>query len=682
MNINTYDYLYNGYIDIKNNNDFDLYDKGFIINIDYNNFNFKFAKEDGSDIVFCRYSNGNDVLDTFVIYYDNVSEKSSFAIRVPYIKTNDVCRVYVFWGSDNIVTPGTDVFDFFYKFTTDQAAIDSGLWEIYRCNDSAVGLSVGYSGYARLLDEILKETKDWMVITGITSFREVITYTTRRFIIQFSGEANSLYIALYNNNDKAYGIEHDIRYSGTKTLYKNIEDLWLKDYYSYNIRIYYKEKTDRVYIDFDEYDNNGIFVRSSDTYSTERSVNGETKLSNFYYDSDYGPYGLNYTLIIKDYEYLDNCNIDISNLYTEYELVRPQNIDFSEYGDDITSMSFKHSSDVTSKAILLSNDYYGSIDNVFLTDSLDVVGCYAEIDFGVGSVDYINGSIRHFDNGHNGFYNAGKMSVDEGINDISFWSSTMEFPWAGVMFGDQKNVSYILLEPYDINSCVKDYTLYGTNKYPFFNNYLTTICSGTLSQSDVIQEIRFNNGGYYKSYRLSVDSTYGSSVKINRWRMYNSVVDSKKRVVSQIRLKPIDFSSLESTFPKRIKLEASDNLTDWVTLMDERNTYTPYYYNNYDGWQRYSFENDTPYWVYRLNMYDNWGDTDNRIGIAAWEMVEKKTEEITYRILGGDTNNIKAISFDPFSSNLYIANEVLNVVNDYKLKKTIEVDNIDDIVLI
>ncbi|MCK4528527.1 hypothetical protein KAW18_14240, partial [candidate division WOR-3 bacterium] len=79
------------------------------------------------------------------------------------------------------------------------------------------------------------------------------------------------------------------------------------------------------------------------------------------------------------------------------------------------------------------------------------------------------------------------------------------------------------------------------------------------------------------------------------------------------------------------------------------------------------------YWHYRLACKDNWGASDGRIIIGEWEMCELAEEANIYRILGGETNDIKQIwvsdncGFEDEYGLIYVANEKLNVVQRTKL---------------
>ncbi|MCK4529512.1 hypothetical protein KAW18_19280, partial [candidate division WOR-3 bacterium] len=149
---------------------------------------------------------------------------------------------------------------------------------------------------------------------------------------------------------------------------------------------------------------------------------------------------------------------------------------------------------------------------------------------------------------------------------------------------------------------------------------------------------------------------------------------------------PADFGGLEDNYPKQISLEGSNDTLNWETVLPWTNTYTPYISHNalYGKWQRYSFTNIKGYWHYRLSCKDNWGATDGRIIIGGWEMCELVEEANIYRILGGETNNIKQIwasdscGFEDEYGLIYIANEKLNIVQGSKLVEEKDISELYD----
>jgi hypothetical protein len=162
---------------------------------------------------------------------------------------------------------------------------------------------------------------------------------------------------------------------------------------------------------------------------------------------------------------------------------------------------------------------------------------------------------------------------------------------------------------------------------------------------------------------------------VQEWQMYAYIGSDKSKYISQLRLHPADFSGLEDNYPKQISLEGSNDTLNWETVLPWTNTYTPYISHNvsYGKWQRYSFTNIKGYWHYRLSCKDNWGASDGRIIISGWEMCELAEEANIYRILGGETNNVKQIwasdncGFEDEYGLIYVANEKLNIVQSSKL---------------
>jgi len=160
------------------------------------------------------------------------------------------------------------------------------------------------------------------------------------------------------------------------------------------------------------------------------------------------------------------------------------------------------------------------------------------------------------------------------------------------------------------------------------------------------QVFYLNNRNPYRYYRLYITSTQdGSNIRLDEWVLYEGI-DVEKRIVSQLRLRPLDKDAQEIYFPKEIYVYGSMDFDGW-TLLGSFSTYTPLYDGPYGRWQRYDLGNTVGYWAYKLTFVGNWNSTADKVAIAEWEMVQKTDTIPTYSILYGDHEEINSIYADP-----------------------------------
>jgi len=210
----------------------------------------------------------------------------------------------------------------------------------------------------------------------------------------------------------------------------------------------------------------------------------------------------------------------------------------------------------------------------------------------------------------------GYVSIDFGRYDENFVSSTYTLD-----FEVPKKVGCFLMTAVSgtTSDTVKNFRFEGGNIDPKYSTEWFTLYSGTARHLDGWQAFYFVNGRSFRYYRLYVEDTYGGSVKVQEWAMYEFVenpIQLEKRVVSRVRLKPT--KDAPGYFPKRIQILGSNGLV-WTTLVPTINTYTP----NNDWWQEFVFTSTIPYWSYKIIMTDNWAETNNKISIAEWTMHEE-----------------------------------------------------------
>ena len=225
----------------------------------------------------------------------------------------------------------------------------------------------------------------------------------------------------------------------------------------------------------------------------------------------------------------------------------------------------------------------------------------------------------------------------------------------------------------------KNFTFYAdtvrpTTSYPLGKELL----SGTFDDTEDWQHIIVPNSGEERYYTLDITDTYDDeNIKIEEWQMHSATDDHTRKYIGQLRLHPCTYDEdANLQFPKEVKLQASNDMLNWTTLLDWTLTYSPYKIHkaSYGYWQRYSFENIHGFFNFRLLCRGNWGGSGGRMAIGQWGLHEREEEDYTYRILEGDTNNISQIwassdaVFD--DDETYLAIENLSIVKDNKLKRT------------
>jgi hypothetical protein len=319
------------------------------------------------------------------------------------------------------------------------------------------------------------------------------------------------------------------------------------------------------------------------------------------------------------------------------------------------------------------NSYYKDTSTVREASFIDVSGYTAQndrlycvkeikirepeniiIDFGRSLTNLVSSELDHFDNNHVNFYNASKLSDNASdINGRDYWNATTTSGvWAAVDFGstNKQIVGCFSVKAVSSNlkGMVKNYKFEGTNDDPrTIDLEWDTIHTGFFKKSPDWQSTHFVNGKKYQYYRLYVIDTYGENLSLQEWGMYSYNSSFSKKTISQLRLRPITFSSGEYYFPRNILFYGSNDMVNWTNIIPLTRAYTPFMETGeFERWHRYSFTNTTPYWCYKLEFTSNWNSEVDRIGMSEWEMVESELEEITYRVLIGTDNNISNVSAD------------------------------------
>lgn len=504
----------------------------------------------------------------------------------------------------------------------------------------------------------------WMVEEGIVGIGSPSStgYYAHRYM--FFGGENEFELRYYweGNIDRTHNFEYGgalVTYAGTN---KGLEI----GSYSQNYVGYY-EDTDFVY--------QGMLNRETspdygDTW--ERKVHRNTEIDKLrIYGEDHSTsngVAIDW-IIVREFDPNGDPEIDIDELLIPYESIRHQSLDFITYGTDITSVDFYHYSDIGGNPYLLSNNVVNSPLSIW--SSSTTVSGNLIIDFGRRSNRINDDDYIHFDNNHVEFFAAVKLSdLDEDEYDSNYWQCTESSNvWAAIEYPVAKDVSCISVRavPSKLNGMIKDYKVYGSNSDPrlTLESTWTLIAEGTFSKIEEEQTIYPSAGKFYY-YILKAENTYGDNVAVQEWAHYERHASLGKRAVAQLRLYPVVLSNQEYYFPKHIEFYGSNDGANWVQLLENTETYTPFYDGVYGRWQRYSLSNNVPYYMYKLVVVDNWYAIEDIIRIAEWEMVERTTEANNHRILFGTTNDIAQIWADPAatfdSGNIYALNDVLNTI--------------------
>jgi len=415
--------------------------------------------------------------------------------------------------------------------------------------------------------------------------------------------------------------------------------------------------------------------------SWERKVHGDTEVTDFriYGEDTSAANGVLVDWVVaREYTPESDPIVDTSDLYQEYDVVNPPALSAISYQSDITSVNFYHISDMGGDPYTMSDDNTSGIFNVFVSDVGTTLGSIT-IDFGRTRTNVVDNDYLHLDNNAVYFYNAVKLSdYDVDIHGRDYWQCTTTHGWAAIKFPAGIKISSLSLTavPGNTGRMAKNFRFLASQEDPRYGfpgyDKRVVLYEGTAAAIETPQAFHFSTGStLYNYFILDVLDTHGGNIAIQEWTMHEYTPELGKRVITQLRLRPVTFSSGEYYLPKRIELHASNDGLTWTTLLPETETYTPFIDFTYGRWGRYSFDNTNPYYLYKLICHDNWEAGTDQIKMAEWEMVERSDEADNIRILYGTTNNISNIWADPTttlrSGVIYIFNDVLNTVVDEKL---------------
>jgi len=544
-------------------------------------------------------------------------------------------------------------------------------------------LRIYTNGYIEAQGTPLSGLTNWIVEEGIyVNSGGSSDYTTHRW--RFYGTENNFGYDYYieGGNDRRSNVLNSsdwVNYTGDQ---KGLES----DSYSENFIAYY-EPTDKVH---QSMKNRNSYVDYED--SIERQVYGDTRATYFRIygrEDSNAPYTDIDWVIIREFTVTDPYSFDTSDLLVPWEQIDHQTIDYTQYDSDLTSINYYHYSSFGGDPYKLSNNAYNTSTDCWFSDSNTVVsGIDLIIDFARSADNLVSTSYLHYDSGHVGWKNASKLSdSDTDVWSNDYFQSTSTSGYVCIDFGDDRtDVGCLSVKAHTTTGgMIKNFVFKG-----LYSNFRTaedsdweTLYTGTFNNTLNWQPIYFDNDRRFRYYKLEIIDTYGSeNASLQEWEMYKYNDFREKKVISQVRLRPVVVDSSEIYFPKWIEIKGSNGMDEWDTIVSLTNTYTPFYDYVWGRWQRYSFENINSYYSYKVTCSGNWNNHTDKMGISEWEMVEKVSEIHTHRILSGDSDNYNSVwALDNTTFNngfVYISNEGVNTVYNEELVSYTTVSGIID----
>ncbi len=586
------DYLYMEKIVVTEKSGFDQTDISILLDLDSSNFNFELIRNDGADIRLAEKSGGTYVLFTWIEECDVSNNVGKIWFKIPSLLASEEKDLYVIWGN----TTDSGISD------VDEVGLLFG--------DPFIGGSQDVSKWSgnTTLGDPFSGVKNWMVEIKT---QNIFTNGT----ITFNGTENNFATVYY---DTFTYIQHNFVDNST---YVQYDDLGLEQTYSHTISFAYYEPDDKLYYTIA---GRGSLEDMDDSW--EHEAHGDIRLISLNISSL-----LLEKVIIRNYLGPNKePQVDTSDLYVGYEQVPPQNLDFNTYQGDLTSITYIH----TSTSVSGTGDPYKLSDNLYDADGyiwkegVTEPGVNLTINFAAKGSNLVSRTFTHYDDTHVLYKGAAKLSDnDVDVNQNTYWQGTTTSGYACIDFEDYDyKIGIILVRGLSssLGGMVKNYTIDGSQVSPLLSEEddWTNLHSGQLQQLDEWQMIRFTNTTIYRYYRLKVLDTYGDNITLREWEMYNYTAGLTEKNVRQLRLKPANFDSNETYYPKYVSFYGGTLSGTWDELISCRKTYTPYYEGPYSYWQRYSFSNSEDYWLYKLTVSGNWGGYSGAMKLAEWEMRE------------------------------------------------------------
>jgi len=686
-----------------------------------------FVGEKGTDnFRLAEASNGTGVLNMFIGYWDKTLEQATMYFKLPSLLADETKTLYAFWG--NTTDSGiSDIhsLDFYLSDHFDDSTIYNANWGTVG-NGTVTNFYTGDAGahttvrvinatnqsiYIQSDTDPIPPLSSWATEMGYWMYEDTDINDTWKYSHRISfygagvpqifnyfaadGEDSGYFPGGIVENEGTFGPRvENFQYAGSTYPDDYVGYLWgalVLDSYHQNFFGYYLP-TEGYYI--------GMYNRNPNRISSncppqwdgnyletdERRIEGNSDHTRVrIWGATRGSYaewaGTEVYfdwVIVRKYLGPYEPEWDLSDLYVQYEQINHETIVWG-YGDDITDVGYDHTTSSGGEPTKLSDNKTGvgyvwcSVDGA-ASDQVDLSINYSTHGGNLVSFDYL-----HYDDGHVNYFNAAKLSdQDEDINNNNYWHGTTTSGWAVIDFESPiYKVGILMVQGVagSLNGMAKNYKIEGSFTYEndFEHTSWKTLAQGTFSKTTDWQTVYFYNDTRYRFYRLKVLDTYGDNIAIQEWKMYRYYTDVGKKVVSKVKIKPVSYDSQYLYFPKQIAFYGSNDGANWTTLIPTKNTYTPL-----DAkWQEHAFENTTPFYIYRLRCIGNWNNNAGPICIAEWEMMEKETEQWTYRILAGSGNNFNSVwaeddcTFD--SGIFYTVNNKINVVDTNQLVNTVDV---------
>lgn len=637
------------------------------IKLDASNFNLELLKSDYRDVRFAENLNGSSALCYWHNYYDLASKKFFIWIKIPFIGKGETKQIFMFWGRDDDVgAEDMESLDFYFVSDFRYKLIDNTKW--YPNSSSFHDL------YGIKLDHGHLSTK-YDFLTGKTNW-------IVEFGIYYDGSYQSYTFGYYLN---ILSTENYIKSNYYRDDYLSINAISIDTFDSYNgfgpeagsfniHSVGYVEYDDNVIIGI-----NGRLTKPNAYKTIERRVEGDTRPSrlNIGRDTYYVFNNCYLSWVIAREFFVEDFIVDTSELFVPNEYVPPQVLDFESYGLDITDIVYRHTSSDDGDPYKLSDNHIESDDSYWEVTGATTAS--VSINFAITTEDVVpeaNLLVPYVYREESGmiFLEEGPYSDIYDSMGHRYWEGNSEEGWLAIGFPSPGYaISVFEFKGETINNMPKDFLFqrsfvnpHTAKEYDWF-----TLVSGTCTESTDWYMFQFSNSNKYPYYRFVIKSTFGGAVhRVRRWRMYEKSKTSKQRVVSKLRLLPSKIGGNENFFPKKISFYGSNDFNDWTPLFEDHYTTTPYFDFTYGRWQEIVFDNNTPFWAYKLTMEGNWGGSNDKFVIDEWEMYEYKYLDHGYNILKGSSNNINNIWASPDatidSGWLYVANEGVNYLYDGK----------------
>jgi hypothetical protein len=675
--IRTNDYKYSREVLLQNDSFTDKRDYVVKLLLNESNFNFNLPdKEDGSDfrLLFRGYT-----LKTWRAHWSKDARKAVLFFKLPLLPAGYDQVLYAYWGNEDAPDiSNADDMGFLFTEEFETKPLDPSKWS-GNTNDTLTD----YGYYVRYRND--KFTTTTNPLTGKYSFRIECGLNplwtqgdlgTSLYAISFNflGTENDFYVGVNDNRGVTDAVDGSTDYN-TGTYY-GLENN------SYNdVVIEYKESQDRVIVK----------LKNRDTYEDAeywwgRKVEGDTRPDNLSiggrsYNTSYTAPGPTYIawLAIRDFEDEDVGLLDPSNLWIDHESVVHQTIDYRDFGADVTAPIYMHESSFGGDPYKISDNGYDSDSNVWLTDDDAIAEDYVAITIHLGwSENIVSRKYIHYDSGHVYHYNASRLSSENSPQGWNHMELTTTSGWAAIKFTDPRVIgAFRIKATTDLDAAPKDFVFYGSHYNPVVDySKVRELKRGTFEESSEWQFQVLLHNQPYRYYILEIENTYGNhNVKIQEWEMMDSLAQRERKYPTQLRLHPALTGTLTYNFPKQISLLGTTDGVVWDELIPWTSTYTPFieHFPEYGRWQRYSFNNDKGYWSFKLLCRNHWLAQNGRIAIAEWELNELASEEYTYHILSGNSNNITQIwaregcTLDDDHGVIFITNDKVNRISGNRL---------------